>query len=164
MLCLDSVILGFWESCLLDCFVRASFSIALMNLRKYLMYSGNVSRLQWPPPFTHKGSYFSFESSHNRFPWDQSTISSFVPCTKSHYQTHKIINYTNSSKRRHYKNTICPCQLSCFVWIMDFWRTEFMNIAENHHKVDPSLVLQKKHPLLNIRIPTRFANRENTHN
>lgn len=80
LLCFASVMLGVELSCFVVCLAE-SFSIALMNLRKCLMYSGYVSRLQCPPPFTHNGSYFSFESSQSRFPWDQSTISSFVPCT-----------------------------------------------------------------------------------
>lgn len=80
LLCFASVMLGVEVSCFVVCLAE-SFSIALMNLRKCLMYSGYVSRLQCPPPFTHNGSYFSFESSQSRFPWDQSTISSFVPCT-----------------------------------------------------------------------------------
>lgn len=80
LLCLESAILGSWLFCCFVWLVIASFSMAFMNLRKCLMYSGYVSRLQWPPPLTHRGSYFSFESSHNRFPWDQSTMSSFVPC------------------------------------------------------------------------------------
>lgn len=81
LLCFSSVILGVEVSCFVAVCLAESFSIALMNLRKCLMYSGYVSRLQCPPPFTHNGSYFSFASSHSRFPWDQSTISSFVPCT-----------------------------------------------------------------------------------
>lgn len=80
LLCLDSVILGSGLSCCFVWFESACFSMAFMNLRKCLMYSGNVSRLQCPPPLIHKGSYFSLESSHSLFPWDQSTISSFVPC------------------------------------------------------------------------------------
>ena len=79
-LCLVSVTLGSLVNCLGGGLVRDSFSIAFMNFRRCLMYSGYVSRLQCPPPFTHNGSYFSLASSHNRFPWDKSTISSFVPC------------------------------------------------------------------------------------
>jgi len=92
LVCLESVILGLWVSCLFAWLVMESFSIALINLRKYLMYSGKVSRLQWPPPLTHKGSYFSFESSHNRFPWEQSTISSSVPCKQSISRNKTIIS------------------------------------------------------------------------
>lgn len=80
LLCLTSVILEVEVSCLFAGLVIESFSIAFMNLRKCLMYSGYVSRLQWPPPLTHKGSYFSFDNSHKRFPCDKSTMSSFVPC------------------------------------------------------------------------------------
>lgn len=90
LLCLTSVILGLEVSCFLSVsFVIMIFSNAFMNLRKCFMYSGYVSRLQCPPPFTHKGSYFSFDSSHKRFPWDKSTMSSFVPCKMVH------INYTS---------------------------------------------------------------------
>lgn len=76
--CLDSDILEAWSRARLLCFIEC-FSIALINVRKCFMYSGKVSRLLCPPPWTHRGSYFSLESSHNRFPCDQSTISSLVP-------------------------------------------------------------------------------------
>lgn len=87
LLCLVSgmVVSGGWLP-----FVRESFSIAFMNLRKCLIYSGNVSKLQWPPPLTHNGSYFSFASSHRRFPWEKSTISSSVPCKTQAFKTYKI--------------------------------------------------------------------------
>lgn len=80
LLCLDSAILGAWESRPLFRLENECFSIALMNLRICLMYSGNVSRLQCPPPSTHNGSYFSLASSHKRLPCEKSTTSSLVPC------------------------------------------------------------------------------------
>lgn len=80
LLCLDSVILGAWESLPLFRLENECFSIALTNLRMCLMYSGNVSRLQCPPPSTHNGSYFSLASSHKRLPCEKSTTSSDVPC------------------------------------------------------------------------------------
>lgn len=80
LLCLTPVILGPEELLCLLGFETETFSIALINLRKCLMYSGYVSMLQWPPPWTHNGSYFSFASSHNLFPCEKSTMSSFVPC------------------------------------------------------------------------------------
>jgi hypothetical protein len=43
------------------------------------MYTGKVSKLQWSPPWIHRGSYFCWLSSQSRFPWEQSTILSFVP-------------------------------------------------------------------------------------
>lgn len=92
LLCLVSgmVVSGGWLP-----FVRESFSIAFMNLRKCLIYSGNVSKLQWPPPLTHNGSYFSFASSHRRFPWEKSTISSSVPC-KTQANPLKPTRYQNA--------------------------------------------------------------------
>jgi len=79
--CLVSLMLGSSFCCLFGGLLRASFSMAFMNFRICLMYSGYVSKLQCPPPFTHNGSYLSFASSHNRFPCDIFTISSFVPCS-----------------------------------------------------------------------------------
>jgi hypothetical protein len=87
LLCFTSVMLLFeddganWGA--LAVLSLESFSIALMNFLRCLMYSGYVSRLQWPPPFTHQGSYFSFASSHSRLPWEKSTMSSAVPCITS---------------------------------------------------------------------------------
>lgn len=57
-----------------------SFSMAPMNFLKWGKYSGNISRLQWLPPLSHKGSYFSLASSHNCFPCEISTTLSSVPC------------------------------------------------------------------------------------
>lgn len=77
--CLLSLMLGSSFCCLLGGLLRASFSIAFKKFRTCFMYSGYVSKLQCPPPLTHNGSYLSFASSHNRFPCDIFTISSFVP-------------------------------------------------------------------------------------
>lgn len=55
------------------------FPRARTNFFKCLMNSGYSSRLQCPPPFTHKGSYFTLQSSQSCFPWEQSTTSSAVP-------------------------------------------------------------------------------------
>lgn len=100
LLCFTSVILGLEVSCFFVCLPSESFSIAFMNLRKCLMYSGYVSRLQWPPPLTHKGSYFSLESSHKRFPWDQSTISSSVPCKIVRLNMHHQWQHTDQSNQK----------------------------------------------------------------
>lgn len=76
------------------------FSIAFMNLLKCVMYSGKVSRLQCPPSFTHSGSYFSLESSHNRFPWEKSTTSSAVPCMQ-HAPIQIIIHKPRPAMHQH---------------------------------------------------------------
>lgn len=57
-----------------------AFSMADINFLRCLMYSGNNSKLQWLPALTHRGSYFTLDSSHSCFPWDQSTTSSTIPC------------------------------------------------------------------------------------
>ncbi|KAF5443472.1 hypothetical protein F2P56_036026 [Juglans regia] len=57
-----------------------SFSTAVMNFLRCLKYSGKSSRLQWFPPISHKGSYFSLQSSQSCLPWETSTTSSSVPC------------------------------------------------------------------------------------
>lgn len=79
LLCFDSVMVDVGSLIWLFCFTSGSFSMALINFRKCLIYSGYVSKLQWPPPLIHKGSYFILDSSHKRFPWVQSTMSSAVP-------------------------------------------------------------------------------------
>jgi hypothetical protein len=63
-------------------FTRGDFSIAVTNLFRCLMYSGYSSKLQWFPPLTHRGSYFTLDSSQSVLPWEQSTTSSAVPCNK----------------------------------------------------------------------------------
>lgn len=56
-----------------------SFSMADMNFLRCLKYSGYNSKLQWFPPLSHRGSYFSLHNSHSCFPWEISTTSSSVP-------------------------------------------------------------------------------------
>lgn len=55
------------------------FPRARTNFFKCLMNSGYSSRLQCPPPFIHRGSYFTLQSSESCLPWEQSTTSSAVP-------------------------------------------------------------------------------------
>lgn len=67
---------------LLEMFLwEGDFSTAATNFFKCLIYSGYNSRLQWLPPFSHKGSYFAWHCSQSSLPWEQSTTSSAVPCT-----------------------------------------------------------------------------------
>lgn len=56
------------------------FSTVLTNFLRCRRYSGKSSKSQCFPPLSHKGSYFSLQSSHSCLPWDQSTTSSAVPC------------------------------------------------------------------------------------
>lgn len=63
-------------------FAAGVFSIDKKNFFKWLMYSWYSSKLQWFPPLIQRGSYFSLHSSQSCFPWEQSTTSSAVPCSK----------------------------------------------------------------------------------
>ena len=68
---------------LLPAFLRyADFSTVDINFLRCLRYSGYISKLQWLPPLSHRGSYFSWHSSQSCLPWEQSTTSSAVPCKK----------------------------------------------------------------------------------
>lgn len=61
------------------------------NLRRCLIYSGYNSKLQWPAPFSHKGSYFSLDNSCNCLPCEQSTTSSCVPCTAKVHNVNQLL-------------------------------------------------------------------------
>ena len=63
------------QACLWD----GDFSTVWTNFLRCLRYSGKSSKSQCFPPLSHKGSYFSLQSSHSCLPWDQSTTSSAVP-------------------------------------------------------------------------------------
>lgn len=60
-------------------FFAACLATDEMNFLRWRMKSGYNSRLQWPPPLSHKGVYFTLLSSHSCFPCEQSTTSSDVP-------------------------------------------------------------------------------------
>ena len=71
---------SYWSVLLLELYLwEGDFSTVDMNFLRCLIYSGYCSRLQWLPPLSHSGSYFSLQSSHSCFPWEQSTTSSEVP-------------------------------------------------------------------------------------
>lgn len=87
---------------LLECSIRSVLLLALLlregdfstddtNFFRCLRYSGNSSKSQWFPPLSHKGSYFSWQSSQSCLPWEQSTTSSEVPWTRNHKVNAKML-------------------------------------------------------------------------
>lgn len=73
-------VLFLWSVLFLELILReGDFSTVDMNLLRCLRYSGYSSKLQWLPPFSHRGSYFSWHSTQSCLPCEQSTTSSAVP-------------------------------------------------------------------------------------
>lgn len=84
-------------------------SMALTNFFRCLMYSGYSSKLQWFPPLTHRGSYFTLDSSHSALPWEQSTTSSAVPCTWNNSLSQIPLVYMAPITRNLYAETWYRC-------------------------------------------------------
>lgn len=74
------------------CLWDGDFSTVCTNFLRRRRYSGKSSKSQCFPPLSHKGSYFSLQSSHSCLPWDQSTTSSAVPYRmgKKSYEDNQI--------------------------------------------------------------------------
>ena len=85
------------QACLWD----GDFSTVWKNFLRCWMYSGKSSKSQCFPPLSHKGSYFSLQSSQSCLPWDQSTTSSAVP-----YNSARGINTSIESNNMHSLNKL----------------------------------------------------------
>lgn len=83
--------------------VVLDFPIVCTNFFRCLMNSGYSSRLQCPPPLTHKGSYFTLQSSQSCLPWDTSTTSSAVPWPWKNYHHHYHIQNSEGKRPSKFK-------------------------------------------------------------